>query len=531
MEIKRINAVILFMVLALVGIVLVQITWIRNAVELKRTQFEQTVNDALYQVVHKVDRMEAMEGMMASGGASLMYSNSGNSINTISVGDRIQAPDSASNFKLKITQREGFDTIADYVKKTVTTTQKIENVNFPAFNLSQEFIDSITGNVKFSADNNIDYQTAVIEEALSQYILKNLKTDINDRISGTLLDSIVYEELYARGVKVKYEFGVFDSKQMPLLTEVCNEHNLEKVTENTYQARLFPNDWMKTDGYFLHISFPNENSYFLKRLSLPVIFSLLFIIIIGGVFLFTIRGVIHQRQLAVIKNDFINNMTHELKTPIATISLACEALKDSSFEKSESLKDSFISTISEENNRLGVLVENALTTSVIDKGSLSLKPVEINVQAVLKQAIKNSQLTANKKGGNIGLQVPENDVLLHADKLHFTNVIYNLIDNAVKYSGKTPEISVELTETAKTVKLKIKDKGIGISKENQKKIFDKLYRVPTGNVHNVRGYGLGLSYVKAIVAKHGGKILLNSTPGKGSTFTLIFNKTKHEQLD
>lgn len=531
MEIKRINAVILFMVLALVGIVLVQLTWIKNAVELKRTQFEQTVNDALYQVVHKVDRMEAMEGMMASGGASMIFSNAGNSINTISVADRIQAPDSSSNFRLKITQKEGVDTIADFVKKTVTTTQKLENVNFPAFNLSQEFIDSITGNIKFSADNNIDYQTAVIEEALSQYILKNLKTDINERISGTLLDSIVYEELSARGLKVKYEFGVFNSHQKPLLKQVCAEHNLAEVEENTYQARLFPNDWMKSDGYFLHINFPNEKSYLIKRLSLPVIFSFLFTIIIAGVFFFTIRGVIHQRQLAVIKNDFINNMTHELKTPIATISLACEALKDPSFEKSENLKDSFISTISEENNRLGVLVENALTTSVIDKGELSLKPVEINVQSELKQAIKNSQLTANKKGGKIDLQVPDKEVFLQADKLHFTNVIYNLIDNAVKYSGKTPEVTVVLTETAKTVKLKIKDKGIGISKENQKKIFDKLYRVPTGNVHNVRGYGLGLSYVKAIVAKHGGKILLNSTPGKGSTFTLIFNKTKHEQLD
>ena len=260
------------MVLALVGIVLVQLTWIKNAVELKRTQFEQTVNDALYQVVHKVDRMEAMEGMMASGGASMIFSNAGNSINTISVADRIQAPDSSSNFRLKITQKEGVDTIADFVKKTVTTTQKLENVNFPAFNLSQEFIDSITGNIKFSADNNIDYQTAVIEEALSQYILKNLKTDINERISGTLLDSIVYEELSARGLKVKYEFGVFNSHQKPLLKQVCAEHNLAEVEENTYQARLFPNDWMKSDGYFLHINFPNEKSYLLKRLSLPVIF-------------------------------------------------------------------------------------------------------------------------------------------------------------------------------------------------------------------------------------------------------------------
>ena len=529
MEIKRINAVILFMVLALVGIVWVQLTWFQNAVELKRTQFEQTVNDALYQVVHKVDRREAMEGMISSGNDGLLYSNYNNGINTISIKDEPSASDSSRNYTMRITQKDAYDTIADYVKKTITTTQKLENVNFPAFNLSQEFIDSITGNVKFSADNSIDYQTAVIEEALSQYILKNLKSDINERISGLELDSIVFEELDARGMHVRYEFGVFDAKGKPLLTNVCNEHNLDSITENSYQAKLFPNDWMKKGGYFLYVNFPNEKSYLLKRLGLPVIFSLLFTIIIAGVFFFTIRGVFHQRQLAVIKNDFINNMTHELKTPIATISLACEALGDANFSKSEELRNSFITTINEENNRLGVLVENALTTSVIDKGMLSLKPVELNVKDVLATAIKNSQLTANKKGGNIELVLPDKDVTFVADKLHFTNVIYNLIDNAVKYSGKKPEVTVTLESNNKSLKLHIKDNGIGISKENQKKIFDKLYRVPTGNVHNVRGYGLGLSYVKAIVSKHGGKILLNSTPGKGSTFTLIFNKTKNEQ--
>lgn len=524
MEEKRINAIILFMVFALGGTIGVQLIWYNNAVELKRSQFEQTVNDVLYQVVRKLDRAEAIEGVLMSGNKSLLYSNANQAINTLSLNEDQDYSDSTKNFTLKVRRKEALDTVGGYVKKTSTTIRKLENVNFPELNLSQEFIDSITGNIKFSADNSIDYQTRVVEDIIAQLFLNNFRKDINQRVSGLALDSLVYEELELHGINVRYKMGLFDDKGFPVLNQYCNEHNLDSVKNNTYKARIFPNDIDKSGPYYLHLNFPNEKTYLLSRLSLPITFSIVFILLIFGVFLFTIRGVFRQRNLAIIKNDFINNMTHELKTPISTISLACEALKDPTLQKSDQLKDSFLGTISEENNRLGVLVENALTTAVLDKGELRLKIEKVEVQKILDQAIKNSKLTANKKGGDIQLVEPEKPIYLNVDKVHFTSVIYNLIDNAIKYSSEVPEISVTLTETPKLVKLYIKDNGIGISKENQKKIFDKLYRVPTGNIHNVRGYGLGLSYVKAIVTKHGGKISVNSALGKGSTFILTFNK-------
>lgn len=524
MEEKRISAIILFMVFALGGTIGVQLIWYNNAVELKRSQFEQSVNDVLYQVVLKLDRAEAMEGVLLSGNNSLLYSNANQAINTLSLSENESENSDGKNFTLKVRQKEALDTIDGYVKKTKTTIQKLENVNFPELNLTQSFIDSITGSIKFSADQSIDYQTKVVEDIIAQLFLSNFQKNINQRISGLALDSLIYEELSLHGINVRYKMGLFDKNDDPILSEVCSEHNLDSISTNTYKARIFPNDIDKSGPYFLHLNFPNEKTYLLSRLSLPITFSFVFILLIVGVFLFTIRGIFRQRNLAIIKNDFINNMTHELKTPISTISLACEALKDTSLIKTEQLKESFLGTISEENKRLGVLVENALTTAVLDKGELKLKLEQVKVQDILDQAIKNSKLTANKKGGDIVLDEPDTPVFLNVDKVHFTSVVYNLIDNAIKYSTQTPEISVRLSESPKLVKLYIKDNGIGISKENQKKIFDKLYRVPTGNIHNVRGYGLGLSYVKAIVTKHGGKITVNSTVGKGSTFILTFNK-------
>ncbi len=220
-----------------------------------------------------------------------------------------------------------------------------------------------------------------------------------------------------------------------------------------------------------------------------------------------------------MKTDFINNMTHEFKTPISTIALACEALKDNDIQKTELLYDNYVGVIDEENGRLGLMAEQILQTAIIDKGQLKLKKSLINVNDIINVAIGSKNMEVESKGGKIELQLYARHSEVIADNIHLTNVIINLLDNAIKYCIEKPDIVINTNNSGKNILIRIKDNGIGISKSNRKKIFEKLYRVPTGNIHNFKGFGLGLSYVKTIVEQHDGNIMVDSELGKGSTFT------------
>jgi two-component system phosphate regulon sensor histidine kinase PhoR len=249
--------------------------------------------------------------------------------------------------------------------------------------------------------------------------------------------------------------------------------------------------------------------------------SAILILVILGVFWYTIQTILKQKKVSEIKNDFINNMTHELKTPIATIGLACEALTDKDLTRTDSMVDSFVGMINDENKRLGTLVENVLKSAVFDKGELALKKEQIDLFQLVDEVVQSMNIQAKSKGGLIKIDPMLNNVFLQADPMHITNVMYNLLDNAIKYSQNAPTVVVNITENNNNVIVSVKDQGVGISQDNQKRIFDKLYRVPTGNVHNVKGFGLGLSYVKAIVEKHDGSIAVRSTLGQGTNITII----------
>lgn len=221
-----------------------------------------------------------------------------------------------------------------------------------------------------------------------------------------------------------------------------------------------------------------------------------------------------------MKNDFINNMTHEFKTPISTIALACEALKDEDLRKSSDIYDNYIGVIGEENGRLKSMAEQILQTAVIDKGQLMLKKAVIDVNELITNAVSSKIMAAEKKGGMIELQLKATSSYVKADTVHLTNVLINLIDNALKYTLNKPYVIINTINKNHEILIRVQDNGIGINKANQKKIFEKLYRVPSGNVHNFKGFGLGLSYVKAILDLHKGGIQVDSELGRGSTFTI-----------
>jgi len=214
-------------------------------------------------------------------------------------------------------------------------------------------------------------------------------------------------------------------------------------------------------------------------------------------------------------------MTHEFKTPISTISLACEALKDTDMRKIADVTDNYVGVISEENKRLGNMAEKILLTAVLEKGKLKLTKEKVNIHKVIMEVIKNIGIQVEINDGEIIRDFRATSPVINADKVHLTNVIFNLMENANKYSPKKPKIEISTYNIAEGVEIAVKDNGIGIGKTDQKKIFDKLYRVPTGDVHDFKGFGLGLSYVKAIVDKHGGEIQLESEVGQGSVFTVF----------
>jgi two-component system phosphate regulon sensor histidine kinase PhoR len=275
---------------------------------------------------------------------------------------------------------------------------------------------------------------------------------------------------------------------------------------------------METDA--LLILFPNRSKYLLKKVWQILVASIILISILIGIFYFALSTIFQQKRISIIKNDFINNMTHELKTPISTISLACEALSDKELGADEKRRTNYVRMIGQENSRLALLVENVLKSAIWDSGDFELKLKKVKFNSLVEDVIRSIEIQVKSRGGVITSSFDASDDLIQADKVLITNLVFNLLDNAIKYSKEKPEIHVSTEIKGNSISLMIEDNGIGISKVDQKKIFEKFYRVPTGNIHNVKGFGLGLNYVKEIVEKHGGAITFSSKLGIGSKFTV-----------
>jgi two-component system phosphate regulon sensor histidine kinase PhoR len=338
-------------------------------------------------------------------------------------------------------------------------------------------------------------------------------------ITEAQLDSLIFLELNNRGIDTQFEFGIYNPEKDIFLVE--NDPALRRtLIEKGSAARLFVSDMFTSPEYLL-VYFPHEKQFLLTELWGMLLISIILIIVIVYSFTYTISTIFRQKKLSEMKNDFINNMTHEFKTPISTISLACETLSDQDIIRSPEFMQSYINIILEENKRLATMAEKILQTAVIEKGQLKMNRDRINLHDVITDVIKNIRIQVEIKDGIIRKQCKASNPIIFGDKVHLTNLVYNLLDNANKYSPRKPVIIIRTENTSNGIILTIEDNGIGIQKSEQKKIFDKLYRVPTGNIQDVRGFGLGLSYVKAIVEEHRGRITLDSEINKGTTFKVF----------
>lgn len=276
------------------------------------------------------------------------------------------------------------------------------------------------------------------------------------------------------------------------------------------------------NGYTILLYIEEPKNYITQRSAWMIGASALFTIIIITAFALTVRTMLNQKKLAEIKSDFINNMTHEFKTPLATISLASDALALEKVRNNPELLNYYSGIIKSENKRMNKQVETILQAAQIDRDELKLNLQRTNVHEVIEKMVENFDIQVQQKNGNITKHLNAVKCCIMADEVHFSNIIYNLMDNAVKYSKEQLTIDITTSNTKNTLVIKIKDNGIGMNKETVSRIFEKFYRAHTGNIHDIKGFGLGLSYVKTIVESHQGKIKVDSALGKGSTFTLEF---------
>jgi two-component system phosphate regulon sensor histidine kinase PhoR len=358
----------------------------------------------------------------------------------------------------------------------------------------------------------------MVNDIFDELVSINIYNDYNTKIDTLLLDTVIRSELLEKGISANYVFGILSSKTSSTDIIKLSEKEVFLYASN-FKINLSPDNVFIKPQY-LAVYFPDQRNYLLSSMAFMLAISGVFMIVIVFSFYYTVSTIFKQKKLSEIKNDFISNMTHEFKTPISTISLACEVLNDKTFVKSPERVSNYVKMIGDENKRLSLLVENILQTAILDKGEFKLKIQSIDIHSLIEQTIANIKLQVENKEGQITTDLKAATSLINADKVHVTNIVFNLIDNALKYSNKKPLIRISTRNNEEGVFISIKDSGIGISKENQKRIFDTMYRVPTGNIHNVKGFGLGLSYVKAVVEKHAGSISVDSELGKGSTFTV-----------
>ncbi len=350
------------------------------------------------------------------------------------------------------------------------------------------------------------------------------KTEVSDIISEYVLDSLIRVEMGCMKISKDYEYVIYNKRNSRMAMGRFKDYT-EQLIQSEHQISISP--LFSPGEYYLSMYFPNQQGMIIRQMIGWMVLSALFLIVVMFSFWYTITTVLRQKKLSEMKTDFINNMTHEFKTPISTISLASEMLMKPEVITSSEKILKYASVIYDENNRLQKQVEQVLQIAIIDKGEARLKLKDVDLHKLIDKISESFDLQVREKGGSIEIQYLADPSIVAGDRMHLMNVFSNLIDNAIKYSHHAPDINIMTDSDRKGVYIHVADKGIGIAPENQRLIFKNLYRVHTGDVHDVKGFGLGLYYVKKLVEMHNGNIRVDSETGKGSTFT-VFLPFKNE---
>ncbi len=364
---------------------------------------------------------------------------------------------------------------------------------------------------------NINKDQSELINPVKQVSSNYFTTMINDTVNPYLLETLLRHEFIKRNLNVNFEYVIYDCFTDSIV--FGNYIYLNKKDKGQLQSTSYNMKWDR-DGHYFGVYFPFKKSYILNKMGMWIFLSSIILIIVIF-FAYTINVILKQKKLSETKNDFINNITHEFKTPISTISLSAEVLLQKDIINEPERLTNYAKIIQEENNRLKNQVDKVLQLATLEKSTLNLKNENINLHELITDSVKSFDLIVKQKEGHIALNLKAENYFFNGDKIHISNILYNLIDNAIKYSPIKPEILIATNQSKNGIVINIQDNGLGISKEGQKYIFDKFYREPTGNVHDIKGFGLGLNYVKTIVEAYQGKVKLQSKEKQGSTFSVF----------
>jgi two-component system, OmpR family, phosphate regulon sensor histidine kinase PhoR len=403
---------------------------------------------------------------------------------------------------------------------------------------TEQFADNVSTSLTRVVSGIEDYEsTFVPDSSLIRVLERDSVVALGPAVSDyiTVIDSLLTAELECLKIHEDYHYGVIDTSGYRMLFGDCNEEFVPQLLESRYQISLNSTRAYNGKPYMLSVHFPNEKQLIMRRMFIwLLLLSGMFMLVVIICFLWIIFTILQQKKLSEMKNDFINNMTHEFKTPISTISMAAEMMMKPSIIDSPERVHKYANIIFDENLRLRNQVEQTLQISVFDRSEFRLKKVRVDVHKVIENSIDVFSLIIKERNGSIEGRLDATEHHIMADEVHFINVISNLLDNAIKYSPEAPEVTVRTYNRDNGIVIIIQDKGVGISAENQKHIFKKFFRVHTGDIHSVRGYGLGLFYVKFVIEEHKGSInLVYSELQRGSTFEIYLpfntNPENHEQ--
>lgn len=494
------------------ALLFIQLKYIQEMVNMKKEQFDESVNRALYQASRNLELNETLRYLEKD-----VNETERKAFKCDSMGTRSGKPDGSiqQSHQYSVIGKDG-TVYSSFELKTIT----IKPSQMPKAMILHNDKSSLTEASKSLQEivkNRYIYQKALLDEVVYSILYSASDKPLKERINFKLLDQDLKAEMMNNGINIPYHFTV--STQDGREVYRCPDYT-DEGEEFTYSQVLFRNDPQSKMGV-VKIHFPNMDSYIFSsvRFMIP---SIIFTIVLLITFIFTIVVIFRQKKYTEIKNDFINNMTHELKTPIASISLAAQMLNDPSVSKSEQMQKHLGTVINDESKRLRFLVEKVLQMSMFDKKKAVFKKKELDLNEMVENIANSFTLRVEHTGGKVYTDIEAIDSSIYVDEVHFQNVIFNLMDNAVKY--RKPDEALNITMKTwnddQYLYLSITDTGIGMKKENLKKIFDKFYRVHTGNVHDVKGFGLGLAYVKKIVDLHDGDIKVESEFGKGTTFTI-----------
>ena len=505
MDKNKFLLIVILTVVSMVSILLVQFSWISQINELNNERFEKDINDVLFTVNQKLEEREILILTRENLEAKFKISRS-NETGGVELIESIFSKKTIQDGEIE-TKQNSFQFDLESSNKNIDSDDNI-NASILVEDFNEVTVDTL---IQKQIDKVLD-RSEMIQIILNKLLTgdRNIKTELNKNS----IEKLIKTSLKQKNINIDFEYLLLDNEKNNILLSNTED---DKILKSNFSISLFQNDLIDSN-LVLFLDFPLKNSYLRDNNIYSLAFSFIFILLIALSFYYVVVKAFRLKKLSEIKNDFIDNMTHELKTPISTISLACEAMIDNKKNKND-----YVKIIDEENKRLGHQVERVLNIARTEKESYKIDKSSVNIHEIIEESMNVFRFKLEKKGGKIVNKLNAENPIINGNKSHLVNVFNNLIENGIKYSKDKPVITIESRSDEFSMEISIKDNGIGIKKNSIDKIFDKFYREPQGNIHNVKGFGLGLSYVKNIIDKLNAKIFVKSKYGQGSVFTLKFN--------